>query len=141
MLWSSSIKVICCPVRVANLCRGARLGYVGLRDAGRLDLDAGARVCRVWSFWHGQLGVCRVSDRNAPGMSIVCWCLAARELFAGGVSLLGMALEMGVWRWLSRRGGELPVALFSRSSASRNLLCRASSSCACVLTACFLTCC
>lgn len=73
-------------------------------------------------------------------MSIVCGCLAASGLFAGAVSLLGKTPEMGLRRWLSLRfGGELPVAWLSLSSASRSLLCRASSSCACVLTACFLT--
>jgi len=64
-------------------------------------------------------------------MSIVCGCLAASELFAGAVSLEGKTA-------VSIFGGELPVAWLSRSSASRSLLCRASSSCACVLTACFL---
>lgn len=48
---------------------------------------------------------------------------------------------MGLWCWLSfRRDGELPFAWFSRSSASRSLFCNASSSCACVVTACFLAC-
>lgn len=64
---------------------------------------------------------------------MVCGCLAASELVAGAESLAGKA-----GCWVSRRGGEVPVALLSRSSASRNRFCRASSSCACVLTACFL---
>jgi hypothetical protein len=76
---------------------------------------------------------------NVPGTSIVCGCLAASGLLAGAVSLLGNTPEMGLRRWLSLRlGGESPVAWLRRSSASRSRLCRASSSCACVLTACFL---
>lgn len=65
-------------------------------------------------------------------MSIVCWCLAASGLAVVVLSLLERAAVSFFC------GGELPVAWFRRSSASRNLLCKASSSCACVLTACFL---
>lgn len=69
---------------------------------------------------------------NVPGISIVCWCLAANGLFVEALSLVGSAAVS------LRLGGELPVAWLRRSSASRSLLCRASSSCACVFTACFL---
>jgi hypothetical protein len=54
-------------------------------------------------------------------------------------SWAGKAPSRGLRRWLSfRRGGEEPLACFSRSSAARSRASRASSSCVCVVTACFL---
>jgi hypothetical protein len=72
---------------------------------------------------------------DVPGISIVWGCLAANGLYAGAVSLV---VDVGLRSWASFRGGELPFAWFSRSSASRSLFWSASSSCACVVTACFL---
>jgi hypothetical protein len=55
------------------------------------------------------------------------------------LSWSGKTPSRGLRRWLSfRRGGESFFACLSRSSAARSLASRASSSCVCVVTACFL---